>query len=397
MKKFDIPATYSSSIIQEIKEKRKKEDRMKRDFSPSIIERNQVQFILPRHFGFCYGVENAVEIIYKTIQNNPTKNIYLLSQMIHNPLVNEDLKSQGVKFIQDTYGNQLINWNDIKQDDIVVIPAFGTTIEIEKILKDKGVQFESFNTTCPFVEKVWKRSKKLSEQNHTIIIHGKAKHEETRATFSHSTKNGKAIILKDLKEAEVLAELILNNAPTDALKNKFGEKMSEDLTMQDFNKVGVVNQTTMLASETHEIANFFKQVMIKKYGEEKLPNHFADTRDTLCYATNDNQNATLALMNEKADLAIVVGGYNSSNTTHLAELLEQKFNTFFIAGPNSIKNLHEVNHYDFHKQKEITSSLINNKDIRSFKRIIVTCGASCPDKVMQDVIEKIDLLFSTHS
>lgn len=392
MKKFNIPETYSSSIIKEIKERRKKEDRMKKDFSPTIISREHIDIILPRHFGFCYGVENAVEIIYKTIQENPGKRIFLLSQMIHNPIVNEDLKSQGVEFIQDTYGNQLISWEEINENDIVVIPAFGTTLEIEEILAKKGIQYAAYNTTCPFVEKVWKRSEKLSNDDYTIIIHGKAKHEETRATFSHSNSHGKAIILKDIEEAQVLGEMILNDSSNELFEKTFTGKMSEQLQLTDFKKIGVVNQTTMLASETHEIAEYFKGIMEQKYGSENLTNHFADTRDTLCYATNDNQNATLALLEEKADIAIVIGGYNSSNTTHLAELLETKFKTFFISDKDKIVNLETIKHFDFHQQKEIESSFINANNARSFKRIIVTCGASCPDKVMEDVIEKIDLL-----
>lgn len=392
MKKFNIPSQFNSSIIKKIKESRKENDRMKKDFSPTYIEREKVTFILPRHFGFCYGVENAVEKIYHTIQNHPNNKIFLLSQMIHNPIVNEDLLSQGVKFIMDTEGNQLISWDDINADDIVVIPAFGTTIEIEEILNQKGVKYQSYNTTCPFVEKVWKRSKKLSKENHTIIIHGKAEHEETRATFSHSNKNGNAIIVRDLNEAKVLGNLILNED-----QSKFNEvfvgKTSRNLTLNnDFTKVGVVNQTTMLASETHEIAEYFKQVMIDKYGLEKIKEHFADTRDTLCYATNDNQNSTLALLKETADLAIVVGGYNSSNTTHLAELLEQEFPTFFISDSSKIVDLNRIKHFDFHSKNERISSFINSNNKGSSQRIIVTCGASCPDSVFHGVIEKIDML-----
>lgn len=391
MKQFNIPSQYQSSIIQEIKEKRKTEDRLKRDFSPTFIEREHVTFILARHFGFCYGVENAVERIYQTIEENPNRKIYLLSQMIHNPIVNDDILSRGVDFIMDTYGNQLIDWGQIQSNDIVVIPAFGTTIEIEELLTKKGVDLKTYDTTCPFVEKVWKRSQKLAKEEHTIIIHGKAKHEETRATFSHAKSYGKAIVVRDIEEAKVLGEMILNQASQADFEKTFDGKQSEGLSIEnDFSKVGVVNQTTMLASETHEIAEYFKQVMIDKYGEENIKDHYADTRDTLCYATNDNQTATLALLEEEADFAVVVGGYNSSNTTHLVELLEQKFETFFISSKDKIIDLNTIEAFDY-KTKNVEKRPFVKNATDNLK-IIVTCGASCPDKVMEDVIERIDEL-----
>lgn len=391
MKQFNIPSQYQSSIIQEIKEKRKTEDRLKRDFSPTFIEREHVTFILARHFGFCYGVENAVERIYQTIEENPNRKIYLLSQMIHNPIVNDDILSRGVDFIMDTYGNQLIDWDQIQSNDIVVIPAFGTTIEIEELLTKKGVDLKTYDTTCPFVEKVWKRSQKLAKEEHTIIIHGKAKHEETRATFSHAKSYGKAIVVRDIEEAKVLGEMILNQASQADFEKTFDGKQSEGLSIEnDFSKVGVVNQTTMLASETHEIAEYFKQVMIDKYGEENIKDHYADTRDTLCYATNDNQTATLALLEEEADFAVVVGGYNSSNTTHLVELLEQKFETFFISSKDKIIDLNTIEAFDY-KTKNVEKRPFVKNATDNLK-IIVTCGASCPDKVMEDVIERIDEL-----
>jgi len=391
LKQFNIPSQYKSSIIQEIKEKRKAEDRLKRDFSPTFIEREHVTYILARHFGFCYGVENAVERIYQTIEENPNRKIYLLSQMIHNPIVNEDIQSRGVDFIMDTYGNQLISWDQVQENDIVVIPAFGTTIEIEKLLTDKGVDLKTYDTTCPFVEKVWKRSQKLAKDEHTIIIHGKAKHEETRATFSHAKSYGKALVVRDIEEAKVLGEMILNESSQEEFEQTFKGKLSDSLVLNnDFNKVGVVNQTTMLASETHEIAEYFKQVMIQKYGEDEIKDHYADTRDTLCYATNDNQTATLALLEEEADFAIVVGGYNSSNTTHLVELLEQKFNTFFISSKEKIIDLGTIESYDYRTKDVQKQPFVQNK-IENLK-IIVTCGASCPDKVMEEVIERIDEL-----
>ncbi|HEY8935857.1 MAG TPA: 4-hydroxy-3-methylbut-2-enyl diphosphate reductase, partial [Cyclobacteriaceae bacterium] len=185
MKKFDIPAYYRSSVTGKIKEARRLRDLRKQDFAPTVLNFGPVVFYLARHFGFCYGVENAIDISYKALEENPDKRVFLLSQMIHNQEVNNDLQDRGIRFIMDTDGKQFISWDELKKDDIVIIPAFGTTVEIEKLLLDKGMEVQQYNTTCPFVEKVWNRSEKLGIENYTVIIHGKPNHEETRATFSH--------------------------------------------------------------------------------------------------------------------------------------------------------------------------------------------------------------------
>ena len=204
MKKFDVPDFYRSNLIGAIKNQRKELDPKKKDFSPTIVDFGPVQIHLARHFGFCYGVENAIEISYKAIEENPDKNIYLLSQMIHNPIVNEDLLSRGLKFIMDTQGNQLIDWDVIKSDDVVITPAFGTTIEIQKLLEKKNIKLETYDTTCPFVTRVWKKAERIGNDNYSIIIHGKYNHEETKATFSHSYQNAPSLIIKDLHEAKLL-------------------------------------------------------------------------------------------------------------------------------------------------------------------------------------------------
>ena len=388
MKKFEIPAFYLSPIISKVKAQRKLEDPRKKDFSPTLLDFGPIRFLIARHFGFCYGVENAIEISYKAIAENPDKRIYLLSQMIHNQDVNDDLQSYGIKFIQDTSGKQLIPWEEIKKEDVVIIPAFGTTIEIETILKEIGVNVAKYNTTCPFVEKVWNRSEALGSNNHTLIIHGKHSHEETRATFSRSTKNAPALVIKDLKEAIVLADVINGKLSSEEFHQVFKGKFSTNFNpKKDLVKIGVINQTTMLATETQEITDFLRQTMLEKYGEEAIKNHIADTRDTLCYATNDNQSATLGLLEEEADFAIVVGGYNSSNTTHLVELLEQKFKTYFIQSEKNILSKTVINSYDIHTKNviEFDSFL----DDSSPKTIIITSGASCPDAIVEGVIEKV--------
>lgn len=368
---------------------RKGKDLRKQDFTPTVLDFGPVQFYIARHFGFCYGVENAIEISYRALSENPGKKIYLLSQMIHNPAVNDDLQGHGIQFIMDTYGNQLIPWDKISANDVVITPAFGTTVEIENLLKEKGIQPEKYNTTCPFVEKVWKRSAKLGEDDFTVVIHGKQKHEETRATFSHSYQNAPSVVIKDMNEAQILGEIILGKRPMNEFETLFRERASEgfDPTIH-FDRVGVVNQTTMLATETQAIADHLKNVMIEKFGEADYKEHFADTRDTLCYATNDNQSATLGLMETDVDLAIVVGGYNSSNTSHLVELLEEKFPTYFISSENDLKEDGSVEHFNFHEGTIGQTAKFLPKTDRPLK-IALTSGASCPDAVVDRVLQKV--------
>lgn len=387
MKQFEVPAFYRSQIISKVKAQRKLADPRKKDFSPTELQLGKVTFVIARHFGFCYGVENAIEKSYKAIHENPTKQIFLLSQMIHNPAVNEDLISHGLQFLQDTEGNQLIPFDNLTKEDLVIIPAFGTTLEIEEKLNVIGVDIATYNTTCPFVEKVWNRSEKLGETNHTIIIHGKHKHEETRATFSHSSKNAPSLIVKDIEEARILGDFILGKLDTSSFEAVFKGKYSPGFdATRDLTKIGVVNQTTMLASETQEIALYLREVMLLKYGTDVIKDHIADTRDTLCYATNDNQTATLALMETAADMAIVVGGYNSSNTSHLVELLEQKFPCYFIKDESEILSQEHIRSFDIHSKTISDSTFISTE---SNHRIILTSGASCPDSIVDGVMMKI--------
>jgi 4-hydroxy-3-methylbut-2-en-1-yl diphosphate reductase len=333
-------------------------------------------------------VENAIEISYKAVEENPQKRIFLLSQMIHNQEVNNDLVSRGVKFIMDTDGTQFIPWSDITSNDVVVIPAFGTTLEIEKLLSDKGVEVQKYNTTCPFVEKVWNRAEKLGMDKYTVVIHGKPKHEETRATFSHSASNAPSVIVRDMAEAIQLAEYIKGSKSKTEFHEEFAWKFSEGFDPEKhLQSIGVVNQTTMLATETQAIADFLKQIMIEKYGSENIKQHFADTRDTLCYATNDNQDATYELLDTDADLAIVVGGYNSSNTSHIVELCERKFPTYFINSANEIKSKTEIHHFDYHKKERKTSN--NFLPSKEVVNIILTSGASCPDTLVDNVLQKV--------
>ncbi len=360
----------------------------KQDFAPSVLDFGPVQFILARHFGFCYGVENAIEISYKALEENPDKKVYLLSQMIHNQEVNADLQSRGIEFILDTDGTQFIPWDKINAEDVVIIPAFGTTLEIENFLLDKGVEVQKYNTTCPFVEKVWNRAEKLGKENYTVIIHGKPKHEETKATFSHSAHHGPSVIVKDMNESIALAKYVTGEKSPGEFYKEFEGKFSKDFNpAKDLQRVGVVNQTTMLATETQAIADYFRKVMIAKYGEDKIKDHFADARDTLCYATNDNQDATYELLKTDADLAVVVGGYNSSNTSHIVELCEQKFPTYFVNSEKEILSKNEIRHFDYHsKEKKISTGFLPKKPV---VKIVLTSGASCPDTLVDRIMLRL--------
>lgn len=372
---------------------------MKKDFSPTLLDFGNLKLFLARHFGFCYGVENAIEIAFRTVEENPGKRIYLLSEMIHNPQVNADLQAHGVQFLQDTYGKQLIPFETITADDIVLIPAFGTTLEIESMLRAIGIQVEHYNTTCPFVEKVWNRSEAIAKKDYSIIIHGKPNHEETRATFSHASAEAPSVVVKDMQEAVQLAKYITREKATADFYQEFKGQYSKGFDVEkDLQRIGVVNQTTMLASDTQAIADFLKQTIVQQYGltDENVGERFADTRDTLCYATNDNQSAVTGMLGTPADLAIVVGGYNSSNTSHLVELCEEKLPTYFISSEQKIISVNDILHYDFHNKVERLSSgyLPQHRPLR----ILLTSGASCPDALVEGVIQKLtDMLQATLS
>lgn len=308
--------------------------------------------------------------------------------MIHNQEVNGDLQKRGILFLMDTEGRQLFPWEDLKKDDIMIIPAFGTTLAIEKNLQDLGLDVVRYNTTCPFVERVWTKSERLGKENYTIIVHGKHNHEETRATFSRSEIHGPSLVVKDIHEARQLGKFMLGQLPLEKFQEVFRDRVSKNFNPSaDLNRIGVINQTTMLASETQEIADFFRDLMAEKYGPENLVTHFADTRDTLCYATNENQLSTLSLLESDADLAIVVGGYNSSNTSHIVELCEKKLPTFFINSEREIITEKLIRHFDFHLQQiKETSEFIPSKNPI---RLILTSGASCPDAVIDRVLDRI--------
>ncbi len=391
MKRFNVPVTYRSPLITAIKEKRRQEDKLKKDFSPTLLDFGPLKIALARHFGFCYGVENAIEIAFRTVEENPGKRIFLLSEMIHNPFVNADLQEKGVRFLMDTKGKSLVDIDGLSAEDIVIIPAFGTTLNMEQRLRDKGIPVERYDTTCPFVEKVWNRSEQIARRGYTVVVHGKPSHEETRATFSHSAAHAPTIVVTDMSEARILAEFITGERSPETFQETFRGRLSDGFDMaRDLQRIGVVNQTTMLASDTQAIADYLRDVMTAHYelAPDQVSERFADTRDTLCYATMDNQSAVQGMLETPADLAMVVGGRNSSNTSHLVELCEQKLPTFFIRSAADILSPASLLHTNWQTQEEQKVEGFLPVDTNPVT-ILLTSGASCPDAMVEGVIQRL--------
>jgi 4-hydroxy-3-methylbut-2-enyl diphosphate reductase len=388
MKNFDVPQIYRSNLISKIKFVRQERDPKRKDFSPTILDFGKVVFIIPRHFGFCYGVQNAIEITYKIIEKHSDKKIYLLSEIIHNPDVNNNLKDLGINFLEDVNKERIDPISELHDNDILIIPAFGTTVETYEKLKNSGKNITTYDTTCPFVEKVWNRSALLGKNGFTVIIHGKHYHEETQATFSHSKQYAPTIIIRDLNEAKMLGEIILEKVSYDNFFDLFPGRFSNNFDPSyHLKKIGIVNQTTMLASETQEITDYLKNVMIQKYGAEKIKEHFFDTRDTLCYATHENQESTIIALKSKPDIAIVIGGYNSSNTSQVVKLCKEETETYFISSPENILGSTVIKHFDIGIGKEVTTEKFISSKIPT--RILITSGASCPDILVEETLKKI--------
>ena len=362
----------------------------KKDYTPYIIKPNSgktsVTFKLARHFGFCFGVKNALSLAYSAIQNNRGKRIFLLGEIIHNPIVNKDLEQQGVRFLMDSKGHFLYPPQSLSREDIVIVPAFGTTLELQQQFSNLGIDITTYDTTCPFVKKVWDCAEKLGAEGYTVVIHGTPKHEETKSTFSHCSRVSPTIIVADKTEALELADCILYGNTGDLFKKVVSTNFDPAIHLV---KIGLVNQTTMLADETEEISGILSQAIEQKYGTENLSKHFANTKHTLCYATCANQNSTLALCRDNGcDIALIVGGYNSSNTRHLAEIAQKHIKTFFIQDSEEILDAKTIRHFDLETRtvRETTNWFPNT----STPTIAISAGASCPDKVIEDVIVKCE-------
>ncbi len=387
-RKFNIPQFYRGGIVSAVKQARAARDPRKRDQSPTILDFGPVVFGLARSFGFCYGVEKAIEIAYRTLREHPQRRQFMLSEMIHNPHVNNDLRRRGMRFLRTTTGKELIPLRELQPNDIVLIPAFGTTLEIKQSLAERGLNVKTYDTTCPFVTKVWRRADQIGRKGFTIVVHGKRYHEETRATFSHARQQAPVVVVRDIDEARDLGRIIAQEAKREFFFERFADRHSPGFDpAKDLKRIGVVNQTTMLYRETVAVGAELRRALVRRYGADAIREHFADTSDTLCYATHENQEATRALLTMSAHLALVVGGYNSSNTSQLASLCQEVVPTYFIRDAQEILSLSAIRHFNYAAQtRHVTKDWMPQQRP---VRIALTAGASCPDAQLDQVIDRI--------
>ncbi len=338
---------------------------------------------LAKEFGFCYGVERAIDLAYAARRHFPTEQpVYILGEIIHNPHVNEQIRDMGVTFL--TGSHKSADVDDLGEGDPVVIPAFGTEVGIRDELAKRGCTI--IDATCGDVMSVWKRVRQNAREKVTSIIHGKAWHEETMATSSQATafKDGHYLVVFDLDETDYVCRYINEGGDRDEFLQKFDGAYSEGFDPDIHLKaIGVANQTTMLRGETEEVQRRMRAAMVTKHGVDAIDEHFRYF-DTICGATQDRQDALRDLLNRPMDLLLVVGGYNSSNTSHLAEMGEAKLPTYFIKDAEEMVSAAKLNHYlqDKHEMAVAENWLPTEGDLT----LGVTAGASCPNNLIEEVI-----------
>jgi len=335
---------------------------------------------LAKAFGFCWGVERAVAMAYETRRHYPKETIWITNEIIHNPSVNDHLRKMNVSFISAKNG--IKDFSIVSDGDVVILPAFGATVQEMKLLHEKGCHI--IDTTCPWVSKVWHTVEKHKKHVFTSIIHGKFKHEETLATSSFA---GKYLVVLDLEEANFVSEYILGRRNRNEFINKFAKACSDGFDPdKDLDRVGVANQTTMLKSETEEIGKLFERTMLNKFGPENLNNHFL-AFNTICDATEERQDAMFSLVDEDLDILVVIGGFNSSNTTHLQEIaINKNISSYHIDTPERISvKENSILHKPLGSDLELKKNFLPAGKIN----VGITSGASTPDKVVADVIEKL--------
>lgn len=369
----ELEASYHSSLIQEIKA------------NGFRLTKGRLTFRLAEEFGFCYGVDRAIDYAYETRAKFPEKRIFLLNEIIHNPQVNAKLLEMGIIFLSGPYAKEF-SFDDIREGDVVIIPAFGTPVKELGELQKKGCLL--VDTTCGSVMSVWKRVESYARDGFTSLIHGKYAHEETLATSSRAEQypEGKYLVVRDKEQAELVCKTIEGVSDRETFLRHFRDSASEGFDPdRDLQKIGCANQTTMLSSESLEIANMVQDSMKKKFGEEELPKRFRHF-DTICSATQDRQDAILKLAKEKVDLMIVVGGYNSSNTGHLVEISKEFCPAYHIHDPKNIFSSKLIEH-----KKAFSPDIIQTKDWLPPGNVVigVTAGASTPNRVIEEVIKRI--------
>ena len=334
---------------------------------------------LAEAFGFCWGVERAVAMAYETRRHYPTERIWITNEIIHNPSVNDHLRKMDVLFIPVDGGVK--DFSDVGQGDVVILPAFGATVQEMQLLNERGCHI--VDTTCPWVSKVWNTVEKHKKHAFTSIIHGKVKHEETLATSSFA---GTYLVVLDLVEAQLVCDYILGRGDREAFMERFAKACSPGFDPdRDLIQVGVANQTTMLKSETEEIGRLFERTMLERFGPQALNEHFL-AFNTICDATQERQDAMFALVDEPLDLMVVIGGYNSSNTTHLQEIaMSRGIRSFHIDTPERIHASNAIEHKPLDGDLTTSAPFLPAGPLR----IGITSGASTPDRVVEDVIQRL--------
>lgn len=349
-----------------------------------ILEAGGLRVRLAKEFGFCYGVERAIDLAYAARKVFPEQPIYILGEIIHNPEVNEQLIAMDIKFLSGPKKSADIE--DVRENDVVIIPAFGAEMKTMEKLKAKGCQL--VDTTCGDVMSVWKRVTQNAKEKFTSIIHGKAMHEETMATSSRatSTQEGHYLVVLNLAETDYVCNYIRKGGDKAEFLRKFEGAHSPDFDPdRDLASIGVANQTTMLRSETEEIQRRLRQAMIDRHGADTIDQHYR-MFDTICGATQERQDALITLLQEPLDLMLVVGGYNSSNTTHLAEMSAEKVPCYFIRNKSKILSDKSILHFDLHQQAEVrTENWLPANNVY----IGITAGASCPNNIIDDTVRRL--------
>lgn len=362
-----LQSEYQSSLIQQIRN------------NGYTLQRGDVTIRLAEAFGFCWGVERAVAMAYEARQHFPSQKIWITNEIIHNPSVNQRLREMAVNFIPVIEGKK--DFSGIEPNDVVILPAFGASVQEMQLLNDLGCTI--VDTTCPWVSKVWNTVEKHKKVDYTSIIHGKYNHEETIATSSFA---GRYLIVLNLQEAEYVASYILNGGDREEFMNRFRRACSAGFDPdRDLVRVGVANQTTMLKGETEQIGKLLEHTMLRKYGPAELNQHFLSF-NTICDATQERQDAMFQLVEDPLDLMVVIGGYNSSNTTHLQEIaIDRTIPSYHIDSAERIGPGNRIEHKPLNRDLEVTTNWIPEGKVT----IGITSGASTPDKIVADVVEKI--------
>lgn len=379
--KPQLEKTYSSPFIDSLRS------------NGFTLREGRIELFLAEEFGFCYGVDRAIDYAYQTRAQFPDRRIFLTNEIIHNPRVNTELSEMGIEFLPPLTGGSC-DVSGLSNKDVVLMPAFGTTVELQKKLEDIGCVI--VDTTCGSVMSVWKRVESYSRDGFTSIIHGKYNHEETLATSSRALKYpaGKYLVVRDKAEAQKVCDYIEGRGERAAFLNEFGWCASEGFDAdRDLEKVGCANQTTMLSTESLEIANMLKNSIAKRYGEESLPSRFRHF-DTICSATQDRQDAVMRLMQKKMDLMLVVGGYNSSNTGHLAEMSAEYCSSYHVKDASCLKSADEIEYKVIFKEDiRIAKNWLASGNIK----VGITAGASTPNRVIEEVIQRLFALANVPS